>query len=73
MWYGVKMCGKACGVRSCYDRRAMCTTLPEKYDHVVFLLFLLSGLPSPLSHPHDPKLRSLYDRNKEIFIYKNLV
>ena len=30
MWYGVKMCGKAYGVRSCYDRRVMCTTLPEK-------------------------------------------
>jgi hypothetical protein len=35
MWYGVKMCGKAYGVRSCYDGRGMCTTLPENLDHVV--------------------------------------
>ena len=42
MWYGVKMCGKAYGVRSCYDGRGMCTTLPENLDHVVLLLFFVN-------------------------------
>jgi hypothetical protein len=73
MWYGVKMCGKACGVRSCYDGRGMCTTLPENLDHVVLLLFFVNWLLSSLSDPHQPKLHSLYDRNKEIFNCKNLV